>query len=184
MSHTDHLSEVAEADVRALLEAEKHYGSSWKRRGGVGAFMMLARKWDRLECALRPDDVREGCAAGSTGPCAPWDIFGALEADRREEGILDDIRDLRRYLMLVESEMLARAHEEGLKVALERPVRACPEDRHPRNLTDYEHQVIEKRLLQSGSMEGVRVTELYRESVGGTVHPWSMLPEYVEEYCE
>ena len=178
MSHTDHLSEVAEADVRAVLEAEKQYGSSWKRRGGVGAFMMLARKWDRLEGALRPDDVREGCAAG---PCAPWDIFGALEADRREEGILDDIRDLRRYLMLVESEMLARAHEE---VALERPVRACPEDRHPRNLTDYEHQVIEKRLLQSGSMEGVRVTELYRESVGGTVHPWSMLPEYVEEYSE
>jgi hypothetical protein len=179
MSHTDHLSEVAEADVRALLKAEKHYGSSWKRRGGVGAFMMLARKWDRLEGALRPDDVREGCAAGSTGP---WDIFGAVEADRREEGIIDDIRDLRRYLMLVESEMLARAHEEGLKVALERPVRS--EERFPRNATRFEYGMLQKRTLRGGSLQGMHATELYRPATSGTVHPWSMLPEYVEEYCE
>ena len=32
-----------------LEEAEQSYGDSWKQRGGVGAFMMLARKWDRLE---------------------------------------------------------------------------------------------------------------------------------------
>lgn len=84
------LREVAEADVTGLLEAEKSYGSSWRKRGGVGAFMMLARKWDRLETALHGM------------PCAPWDIFRAYEIDQREEGIIDDIRDLRRYLMLVE----------------------------------------------------------------------------------
>lgn len=98
------LREVAEADVTGLLEAEKNYGSSWRKRGGVGAFMMLARKWDRLETALMPHPTDSTIANGSSEemPCAPWDIFRAYEIDQREEGIIDDIRDLRRYLMLVE----------------------------------------------------------------------------------
>ena len=36
-------------DAEALSAAEQSYGDSWKRRGGTGAFMMLARKWDRIE---------------------------------------------------------------------------------------------------------------------------------------
>ena len=36
-------------DVNKLEKAEESYGNSWKQRGGVGAFMMLARKWDRIE---------------------------------------------------------------------------------------------------------------------------------------
>ena len=40
---------VANADVKTLEEKGRTYGDSWKRRGGVGAFMMLARKWDRIE---------------------------------------------------------------------------------------------------------------------------------------
>ena len=43
------LEEVAFYDVEALVNAEKSYGNSWKKRGGMGAFMMLARKWDRIE---------------------------------------------------------------------------------------------------------------------------------------
>ena len=43
------VEEVTTSDVHKLHEAEKSYGNSWKQRGGVGAFMMLARKWDRLE---------------------------------------------------------------------------------------------------------------------------------------
>jgi hypothetical protein len=74
-------------DVTELEEAHKHYGISWRKRGGVGAFMMLARKWDRLENKVVEFN---------------WDIFIAMEDDQREEGILDDIRDLRRYLLLVE----------------------------------------------------------------------------------
>ena len=34
-----------------------------------------------------------------------YDIFNAVHIDRREEGILDDIGDLRRYLALVEAEV-------------------------------------------------------------------------------
>jgi len=83
------VSDVAESDIEGLHTAEKSYGDSWKKRGGVGAFMMLARKWDRLE-----KQVNE---------CG-FDIFAAILTDSRPEGVLDDIRDLRRYLLLVEAE--------------------------------------------------------------------------------
>ena len=76
-----------------LEEAEQSYGDSWKQRGGVGAFMMLARKWDRLEKQVTEYN---------------YDIFQAAAEDMREEGILDDISDLRRYLFLVEAEVRMR----------------------------------------------------------------------------
>ena len=52
--------------------------------------MMLARKWDRLEKQVSEQS---------------YDVFQAAANDGREEGILDDIRDLRRYLFLVEAEV-------------------------------------------------------------------------------
>lgn len=78
---------IAELDVEGLIEAEKGYGDSWKKRGGIGAFMMLARKWDRIE------NQAKQCG---------WDIFEAVKKHPGKEGVLDDIRDLRRYLILVE----------------------------------------------------------------------------------
>ena len=45
----DKMRALTDADVKALEVAEKSYGDSWKKRGGIGAFMMLARKWDRIE---------------------------------------------------------------------------------------------------------------------------------------
>jgi len=92
-SYLDELAGVAKDDVDGLLTAEKSYGDSWKRRGGVGAWMMLARKIDRAEFQV----AKHG-----------YDVFKAIETDKRTEGIIDDIRDLRRYLMLVEAEMRAR----------------------------------------------------------------------------
>lgn len=111
-SHMTHLKQVALADVEGLERAERQYGSSWKRRGGVGAFMMLARKWDRLETALQPHPEDAARANGSTAGdrVAPWDILEAIRVDGRAEGIIDDIRDLRRYLLLVESEAVARGY--------------------------------------------------------------------------
>ena len=58
--------------------------------------MMLARKQDRLteiwgRIEFQTDN--EG-----------YNIFDAIAMDEREEGILDDIRDLRCYLILVEAE--------------------------------------------------------------------------------
>ena len=81
---------ISAEDWTSLDKAEQDYGDSWRKRGGVGAFMMLARKWDRIENQV----VEKG-----------WDIFKSIEQDIRPEGILDDIKDLRRYFLLVEAHM-------------------------------------------------------------------------------
>lgn len=95
----DELSMIADEDVHGLKVAQASYGNSWKSRGGVGAFMMLARKWDRLENRLKRPTV---------GEAGIYDVFKHVAADQRAEGVIDDIRDLRRYLLLVEAELRAR----------------------------------------------------------------------------
>ena len=101
--HHQFLPVVAGSDVTSVIPKDKSYGASWKKRGGVSAFMMLARKWDRLESMLSEK--------------YHYDIFAAIGAecrrvDREEQGadgtILAEVRDLRRYLLLVEAEMVAR----------------------------------------------------------------------------
>ena len=87
----ENMRDIAQLDLQALKKAEQSYGDSWRRRGGVGAFMMLARKFDRIE----HQSEKHG-----------WDIFEAGEAFKGEAGLLDDIRDLRRYLILVEEYIL------------------------------------------------------------------------------
>jgi len=81
------LDNIVNDDIDGLVLAGESYGTSWRNRGGVGAFMMLARKWDRLENQVKKHQ---------------YDVFKAIESDSRPEGIIDDIRDLRRYLLLVE----------------------------------------------------------------------------------
>ena len=88
-----HIQSLADKDVDTLKKAQESYGDSWRDRGGIGAFMMLARKWDRIENQVKG---------------FKWDVFEAVQDDAREEGILDDIKDLRRYLFLVEAEMRLR----------------------------------------------------------------------------
>lgn len=87
------LQDVADRDVEGLLIAAESYGDSWKSRGGVGAFMMLARKWDRLETILKKAPHQ-------------YDVLKEIVAERSQggEGCLDAVRDLRRYLLLVEAE--------------------------------------------------------------------------------
>ena len=86
------IKDIAQHDINSLIESEKSYGDSWKRRGGTGAFMMLARKFDRIE------QQSKDCN---------YDVFEAGGKYIREDGLLDDIGDLRRYLLLVESEIRA-----------------------------------------------------------------------------
>ncbi len=98
MSYIDRLDQIAAEDCAQLRAKDKEYGGSWLKRGGVGAFMMLARKWDRLETAMGT-------------PLPDLDRFDVIERavyDEREEGLLDDIGDLRRYLLLVEAEIRER----------------------------------------------------------------------------
>lgn len=77
---------LTDADVELLKEKGKTYGDSWKRRGGTGAFMMLARKWDRIEKAAQEYN---------------YDIF---EAIKHVDFLVDDIIDLRCYLILCQAE--------------------------------------------------------------------------------
>lgn len=91
--YQDYIEILADGDAKRVLQKDAEYGGSWKKYGGVSAFMNTARKWDRLLNQVE----KHG-----------HDIFKAIEADQREEGILDDIRDLRGYLLLIEAEMTAR----------------------------------------------------------------------------
>ena len=90
MGIQEEVTEIAGHDAEALRPAQASYGDSWKKRGGVGAFMMLARKWDRIENQTKKFS---------------YNIFEAIYDDPSPEGILDDIGDLRRYLFLVEAEV-------------------------------------------------------------------------------
>ena len=102
------VDKLSKEDVVGLHTSELSYGDSWKQRGGVGAFMMLARKWDRLEKQV-----------------ADWnyDVFQTAYEDSREEGVLDDIRDLRRYLFLVEAEIRMQQGERPDNGQLELEIR-------------------------------------------------------------
>jgi hypothetical protein len=103
MSYIDRLEEIATKDCDVLRRKDREYGGSWLKRGGIGAFMMLARKWDRLEQAVGRSVQMTG---GATA--AKYDILEHTLVDTREEGLLDDIGDLRRYLLLVECEVRER----------------------------------------------------------------------------
>lgn len=92
-NHLQHLDAVLRSDLEITVSADLNYRGSWKRRGGTGAFHMLARKWDRLEPRVE--------AYG-------FDVFEAIAQDTRREGAIDDVRDLRRYLALVEAECVRR----------------------------------------------------------------------------
>ena len=95
-----HIQQLADEDVQKLRQAEESYGDSWRGRGGVGAFMMLARKWDRIENQVEKDG---------------YDVFTTIKNDPSDSGILDDIKDLRRYLLLVESHIIFENYVEALE---------------------------------------------------------------------
>lgn len=105
MSYIDRVPAIAQHDVDVLLKKDKEYGGSWKLRGGTGAFMMLARKWDRIDNLVKRPAYMLPDAEGNTRAAERWDIFQHALLDNREEGLLDDIGDLRRYLLLVEAEI-------------------------------------------------------------------------------
>ena len=80
------IQQLADKDVKTLISKGETYGDSWRKRGGIGAFMMLSRKWDRIEVMSKENG---------------YDIFKTASANQGD--ILDDIGDLRAYLLLVEA---------------------------------------------------------------------------------
>lgn len=100
-AYLDNLVVVAADDVAVLRAKEATYRGSWKKRGGIGAYMMLVRNFDRLEGMLSPKIPAE--RGGYS-----YDVFAAIAADTsgRDGTVLACVRDARRYLMLVEAEMM------------------------------------------------------------------------------
>lgn len=93
LKHLEYLDKISETDVKAVRHSDVQYNASWKARGGVGAYFVAIRKYDRLEARAKQ---------------AGYDVFEAVRTDLRPEGIIDDIRDLRRYLLLWEAELMNR----------------------------------------------------------------------------
>ena len=92
------LSFITRELVKFVNDKDVQYGSSWRKRGGAGAFMVMARKWDRIEQAC---EIRHP---------AKYDIFDVFEADGRSETILDDCLDLVGYLLILVEHMIEIGH--------------------------------------------------------------------------
>ena len=97
------LNAITEELVKFVGEKDLHYGSSWRKRGGAGAFFVIARKWDRIEKACE------------TLESAKYDIFNVFETDDRRETILDDCLDLVGYLLILVEHMIEIGHVTGIK---------------------------------------------------------------------
>lgn len=120
--HLSFLNRVVNQDVAGLIEKEKTYKSSWKKSGGRSAWFMIKRKLDRLINILdRPEEPTKAFQTSTDElnyykECSvAEDIFGKITAEEKQTGgrgldgsVLAEIRDLRRYLVLVEAEMYAR----------------------------------------------------------------------------
>lgn len=98
----EYFTHITLQDLVTTIHKNAEYGASWKKRGGAGAFMMLARKWDRLEEMVKRED---------------YDIFKAIKKSSNSgEALIDTIADLRNYLTLVQNEaiklgILKKPHE-------------------------------------------------------------------------
>lgn len=105
MKHMVKLPFILSLDLEELKRKEQTYQGSWKKRGGVGAFMMLARKWDRLENMCER---------------AGWDIFKAVghNISGEDGSALAEIRDMRRYLALIEAEIIGHTEEDTIAEAV------------------------------------------------------------------
>jgi hypothetical protein len=84
------IPKLMETDFEYIIAKDQEYGASWLKRGGVGAFMMLARKWDRFAPMVQKFNR---------------DPIAMLHAKRDR---IDDVQDLRRYLALVAAEWCHR----------------------------------------------------------------------------
>jgi hypothetical protein len=134
MQHLEYMQGVADEDVRELRRKEATYKGSWKKRGGVGTFMMMARKWDRLEPMAKE---------------RAYDVF-AEPGDGSDGTLIAEIRDLRRYLILVEAELQARGLCQGVRV---RTV-SGPYTEHTRTVVGHYSEPTDERAFKEVSKPG------------------------------
>jgi hypothetical protein len=175
MRHLNYLEAVTRTDVECIRQKESTYKGSWKSQGGKNAWAMIRRKIDRLMIMLgeptppahfnieNVDDTISAVVNGSRLPGSQQataeilgylrdaftagDIFAKIEEDLdgADGSVLAEIRDLRRYLILVETEIVAR-HERPAPMV--RP--DVDESRHasefPWRLNARQHATIHERI--------------------------------------
>ncbi|KKL83673.1 hypothetical protein LCGC14_1972360 [marine sediment metagenome] len=96
------LSFITKELVEYVNDKDIQYGSSWRKRGGAGSFMVMARKWDRIEQACEKEPAK-------------YDIFNVFKEEDRRETILDDCLDLVGYLLILVEHMIEIGHVTGIK---------------------------------------------------------------------
>lgn len=94
---------IAAAIAVEASKKDYEYKSSWRKRGGVGAYFTFVRKWDRIEAAVETDTF-----LGQ--PVNPYDVFQRFALDTRKEGIKEDVSDVVGYMLVLLEHMV----EEGL----------------------------------------------------------------------
>ena len=102
------LEAVFKADTAHIVKKDASYGSSWKKRGGVGAYMMFARKWDRLEQMAQGPE-------GSYVDILDLATQQEQEQPGDESNVLAQVADLRHYLALFETEVRQRIQQRRLE---------------------------------------------------------------------
>ncbi len=153
MTHIPHLGRIAADDVGAIQQKEATYQGSWKAAGGRSAWFMLRRKMDRLMVMMQRPEPPEGfdlriaalginasveglklsegqveALAHVTDAYCTEDIFQMIANNPSgDDGSpLAEVRDLRRYLLLVEAEMVARGVVSRAPVqTLKKAMHAC-----------------------------------------------------------
>ena len=129
MIHLSHLKTVNQSDMIVLEDKERTYKGSWKRAGGRSAWFMLRRNMDRLITIMQPPPKQHTLATIKKVVNDPQsaayhpgvykylyecylseDVFAKIMEDPsgKDGSMLACLRDLRRYCILVEAEMIAR----------------------------------------------------------------------------
>lgn len=109
LEHMDYIEGISDNDIAVLRVKEfQTYGGSWKKRGGTGAFFVIARKWDALENILAKAGTFDVLSVG-------------VEQGEGDGTVIEQIRDLRRYLLLAEAEMVnLKSHKKSAVAGLGR----------------------------------------------------------------
>ncbi len=107
--------DVVEADMNYVFRKDLQYSASWKKRDGQGAWFTMVRPWDRLESILK----------GKYGN----DVFQAISQEGLEGpdgSVIACIRDVRRYLMLLEAHMMHELEPKAVEVQDGKPEETKP----------------------------------------------------------
>lgn len=92
-AYLDYIPQVMSKINTMVADGHAKYGDSCLSRGPVGLYMMLARKWDRLD---------------KSGKEHNYDMDAAIVANPPPDGLIDDIDDLIVYLVIMRADWLAR----------------------------------------------------------------------------